>query len=88
MLNDPLNMFKCVSQMFWEVSERESSFSGRYELGNHAKFEKKKKQPLRNRVKICGKVFIPEKLFFALLMITGMMFSPSSRKGEKFGWNT
>lgn len=49
---------------------------------------KKKKQPVRNRLKICGKVFIPEKLFFTLLMIMGMMFSPSSRKGEKFGWNT
>jgi len=56
-------------------------------VGNRAKFGKKK-QPIRNRIKIWSKVFIPEKLFFTLLMIMDMMFSPSSRRGEKFGWNT
>jgi hypothetical protein len=73
--------------MFWKVRGGKPSFSGRYELGTMQSL-KKKKQPIRNRVKICGKVFIPEKLFFTPLMIMGMMFSPSSRKEEKFGWNT
>jgi len=48
-----------------------------------------KKQPIRNRVNILWKSFHSRKtFFFTPLMIMGMMFSPSSRRGEKFGWNT
>jgi len=52
--------------MFWEVREGDTSFSGRYELGTMRSLGGggERSNPIRNRVKICGKVFIPEKLFF------------------------
>jgi len=64
-LNEPGKYAEMCFSNVWGSDERSILILWTIRVGNHAKFEKrKKKQHIRNRVKICGKLFIPENLFF------------------------